>query len=144
MKFWKSSIVNLMCFVFFTLQADKAGPLKLYCPPFILAPVKDKQSTLAESCGEKLEKSTIVFCGYCLSEDQRWLLATCTDERGEMKETCIINIEIPNRWEMLLTSWCTYISARLPALSLVKVLQYSAYIQDHSLQLFWFQHVLCI
>lgn len=78
-------------------EADKAGPLKLYCPPFILAPVKDKQSTLAESCGEKLEKSTIVFCGYCLSEDQRWLLAACTDERGEMKETCIINIEIPNR-----------------------------------------------
>jgi mediator of RNA polymerase II transcription subunit 13 len=34
---------------------------------------------------------------YCLSEDQRWLLATLTDERGEMLETSTINIEIPNR-----------------------------------------------
>lgn len=70
---------------------------RLYSPPFVLAPVKDKQEQLAESCSDKRENSNILLCVYCLTEDQRWLLACCTDERGEMMETCAINIEIPNR-----------------------------------------------
>ncbi|ESO97898.1 hypothetical protein LOTGIDRAFT_153005 [Lottia gigantea] len=70
---------------------------QLYTPPFILAPLKDKQAQLAESCGGKTEKGNVLFCGYCLSEDQRWLLAVVTDERGELMETCVVNIEIPNR-----------------------------------------------
>lgn len=85
-------------------QGDKAGPLKLYAPPYVLAPLKDKQSQLAESCGEKLEKSNVIFCGYCLSEDQRWLLATFTDQRGEMTEMCTVNIEIPNRYICLFSN----------------------------------------
>lgn len=44
------------------------------------------------------EKSTILNCTYCLSEDQRWLLATATDDLGEILETVTINIEIPNRY----------------------------------------------
>ncbi|WAR03620.1 MED13-like protein, partial [Mya arenaria] len=70
---------------------------KLYNPPFVLAPIKDKQEQLAESCSEKMENSTILMCVYCLSEDQRWLLACCTDEHGETVETSTINIDIPNR-----------------------------------------------
>ncbi|XP_013416581.1 mediator of RNA polymerase II transcription subunit 13-like isoform X2 [Lingula anatina] len=70
---------------------------KLYSPPYVLAPMKDKQSQLAETCGEVRERSAKFFCGYCLSEDQRWLLAVCTDDRGDLMETCTINIEIPNR-----------------------------------------------
>lgn len=35
-----------------------------------------------------------------MSEDQRYLLAACTDEQGEMMETCSINIEIPNRYTL--------------------------------------------
>lgn len=78
-------------------EADKAGSIKLHGPPFVLAPTKDTQTILAESCGDKLERSFVLFCAYCMSEDQRYLLAACTDEQGEMMETCSINIEIPNR-----------------------------------------------
>jgi hypothetical protein len=53
--------------------------------------------TLAECHGDKLERSNVLYCSYCLSEDQRWLLAACTDEQGELMETVTINIEIPNR-----------------------------------------------
>lgn len=80
-------------------QPGHAGTVRLYSPPFVLAPMKTKQLQLAESCGKDPEVSNTLFCAYCLSEDQRWLLATCTDERGEMMETCTINIEIPNRYE---------------------------------------------
>lgn len=71
--------------------------LRLYTPPFILAPVKDKQTELGETFGEASQKYNVLFVGYCLSHDQRWLLATCTDLYGELLETCIINIDVPNR-----------------------------------------------
>lgn len=72
--------------------------LRLYTPPFILAPVKDKQTELGETFGEASQKYNVLFVGYCLSHDQRWLLATCTDLYGELLETAIINIDVPNRW----------------------------------------------
>lgn len=72
--------------------------LRLYTPPFILAPVKDKQTELGETFGEAAQKYNVLFVGYCLSHDQRWLLGTCTDLYGELLETCIINIDVPNRW----------------------------------------------
>ncbi|MEQ2191336.1 hypothetical protein XENOCAPTIV_026810, partial [Xenoophorus captivus] len=71
--------------------------LRLYTPPFILAPVKDKQTELGETFGEASQKYNVLFVGYCLSHDQRWLLATCTDLYGELLETSIINIDVPNR-----------------------------------------------
>ncbi|XP_067113442.1 mediator of RNA polymerase II transcription subunit 13a [Osmerus mordax] len=70
---------------------------RLYTPPFILAPVKDKQAELGETFGEAAQKYNVLFVGYCLSHDQRWLLATCTDLYGELLETCIISIDVPNR-----------------------------------------------
>ncbi|KAK6317162.1 hypothetical protein J4Q44_G00125620 [Coregonus suidteri] len=71
--------------------------LRLYTPPFILAPTKDKQTELGETFGEASQKYNVLFVGYCLSHDQRWLLATCTDLYGELLETCIISIDVPNR-----------------------------------------------
>ena len=64
----------------------------LYTPPFKLA-TNDK--TLFDKDGKT--KAGVLLCGYCLSEDQRWLLATATDNEGSLMETCTINIEIPNR-----------------------------------------------
>ncbi|XP_059177085.1 mediator of RNA polymerase II transcription subunit 13-like isoform X2 [Physella acuta] len=74
----------------------RKGPenFKLYSPPYILASTKSRQNQIMEA---KSDQQSIVFCGYCLSEDQRWLLAVCTDEKGELMEHCTINIEIPNR-----------------------------------------------
>lgn len=51
-----------------------------------------------------------MFCVYCISEDQRYLLAACTDERGEMMETCSINIEIPNRYTKVVVYMRSYIN----------------------------------
>lgn len=78
--------------------AQRPECLRLYTPPFILAPVKDKQTELGETFGEASQKYNVLFVGYCLSHDQRWLLASCTDQHGELLETCIISIDVPNRY----------------------------------------------
>lgn len=71
---------------------------QLYAPPFVLTRESPKLQLASEaSVLERAERSGVLFCGYCLSEDQRWLLAACTDSCGELLQTCIINIEIPNR-----------------------------------------------
>uniref|UniRef100_T1IJV1 Mediator of RNA polymerase II transcription subunit 13 n=1 Tax=Strigamia maritima TaxID=126957 RepID=T1IJV1_STRMM len=80
-----------------TKDEKNVAAYRMYSPPFILAPMKDKQAELGESFGERKEKCTVLYTSYCLSEDQRWLLATCTDDRGEIMESIVINIEIPNR-----------------------------------------------
>jgi len=76
---------------------QRPSPIQLYSPPFILAPIKDKQTELGETFGEASQKYNVLFVGYCLSHDQRWLLASCTDLHGELLETCIVNIDLPNR-----------------------------------------------
>lgn len=43
------------------------------------------------------DQASVLYLSYCLSEDQGWLLAVATDERGEIFETITINIDIPNR-----------------------------------------------
>ncbi|XP_041456106.1 mediator of RNA polymerase II transcription subunit 13-like isoform X2 [Lytechinus variegatus] len=69
---------------------------RLYAPPFILAPIKDKQTELGESFGGLRQACGELFCSYCLSHDQRWLLVSCTDSKGELMETQIINVDVQN------------------------------------------------
>ena len=65
-------------------------------PPFTLALSRNiPTSQLAIS--DHQENCRVLLCGYCLSEDQRWLLAVCTDSVGSILETRTINIDIPNR-----------------------------------------------
>ena len=45
----------------------------------------------------RADKFSVLYVSYCLSEDQRWLIAACTDERGELVDSCTIGIDIPNR-----------------------------------------------
>lgn len=73
------------------------SPLQLYCPPFILGPTRPKQPEPGEIWAEIPPKYNVLFVGYCLSHDQRWILVSCTDQQGELLETCIINIDVPNR-----------------------------------------------
>lgn len=73
--------------------------VKLYTPPYILS-TRNAKSENAENfgqCGNEQQCSSIMYCCYCLSEDQSMLLAVVTDERGEFLENCTINIDIPNR-----------------------------------------------
>ncbi|XP_017263346.1 mediator of RNA polymerase II transcription subunit 13-like isoform X1 [Kryptolebias marmoratus] len=73
------------------------SPIQLYSPPFILGPTHPKQPEPGEIWAEPLPKYNVLFVGYCLSHDQRWILVSCTDQQGELLETCIINIDVPNR-----------------------------------------------
>ncbi|CAH1135801.1 unnamed protein product [Ceutorhynchus assimilis] len=73
------------------------APYKLYTPPYILAPMREKVEA-AEAFGKAAQdQCSVMYVSYCLSEDQSWLLGVCTDEKGELYETVTINIDIPNR-----------------------------------------------
>ncbi|XP_070844891.1 mediator of RNA polymerase II transcription subunit 13-like isoform X4 [Chaetodon trifascialis] len=76
---------------------EHPSPLQLYSPPFILGPTRPKQPEQGEIWAEVPPKYNVLFVGYCLSHDQRWILVSCTDQQGELLETCIINIDVPNR-----------------------------------------------
>lgn len=81
-----------MSYCHFPRPQQMCTQLRLYSPPYVLAPVQ-----LSNASNDTDESSTVLLCGYCLSEDQRWLLAVCTDGNGELLETCTINVDIPNR-----------------------------------------------
>lgn len=66
---------------------------KLYTPPYILSGRIGKTDN-ADNRSRAVDQSSILYCSYCLSEDQRWLLAVVTDDKGEMLETISINIAI--------------------------------------------------
>ncbi|XP_029024183.1 mediator of RNA polymerase II transcription subunit 13-like isoform X2 [Betta splendens] len=76
---------------------EHPSPLHLYSPPYILGPTRQKQPEPGEIWAELPPKYNVLFVGYCLSHDQRWILVSCTDQQGELLETCIINIDVPNR-----------------------------------------------
>ena len=60
-----------------------------FCPPV--------QKNKKTSDAEEAQRSTVLFVTYCLSDDQKHLLASLADDRGEMVRTTVININIPNR-----------------------------------------------
>ncbi|XP_061590092.1 mediator of RNA polymerase II transcription subunit 13-like isoform X2 [Cololabis saira] len=76
---------------------EHPSPLQLYSPPFILGPTRPKQPEPGEIWAEIPPKYNVLYVGYCLSHDQRWILVSCTDQQGELLETCIINVDVPNR-----------------------------------------------
>lgn len=82
---------------FFKTKNQELSVAKMFTPPFMLAPMKDKQTELGEMFGDRREKSSVLFCSYCITEDQRWLLASITNDKGEMSETTVININILDR-----------------------------------------------
>lgn len=82
---------------FFKTKSPEHCLAKVFTPPYILAPTKDKQTELGEMFGDRREKSSVMFCSYCITEDQRWLLASLTNDRGEMSETAVININVVDR-----------------------------------------------
>lgn len=86
---------SIFCLLY--LLTQHPSPLQLYCPPFILGPTRPKQPEQGEIWAELPPKYNVLFVGYCLSHDQRWILVSCTDQQGELLETCIINVDVPNR-----------------------------------------------
>ncbi|XP_028828853.1 mediator of RNA polymerase II transcription subunit 13-like isoform X3 [Denticeps clupeoides] len=76
---------------------ENTRPINLYTPPFVLGPTRTKQPEPGEVWAESAPRYNVLFVGYCLSHDQRWILVSCTDQQGELLETCVINIDVPNR-----------------------------------------------
>lgn len=80
-------------------------------PAYVLAPTKDRTVCDLDpgvptnggpgsgplSIQARPDKFSVLYVSYCLSEDQRWLIAACTDERGELVDSCTIGIDVPNR-----------------------------------------------
>lgn len=89
--------ISVIVFVCFVLQDKNRAPYKLYTPPYILAPLRDKIESAENFGRSRNEHVSVLYLSYCLSEDQSWLLAVATDDRGEIFETVTINIDIPNR-----------------------------------------------
>ena len=78
-------------------QERNKSTLRLYAPAYVLAPLRCK-SEAPDSFGTSgPEECAVLYLSYCLSEDQAWLLAVATDDRGEIFETATINVDIPNR-----------------------------------------------
>ena len=82
--------------------------LSVYAPTYILAPGRTityqvnstfqsnhSNANASESWGYVGDKSNVLFVSYCLSVDQRWLLATCTDQLGTLLRQTQINITVP-------------------------------------------------
>ncbi|GIX70393.1 mediator of RNA polymerase II transcription subunit 13 [Caerostris extrusa] len=83
---------------FINNRNSKVYPTYIYNQPYVIASVKDKQTELNEMFGDRREKKCgILYCSYCLTKDRKYILACCTNDKGEFTDTTIINIEIPNR-----------------------------------------------
>lgn len=68
-------------------QEKNRAPYKLYTPPYILAPMRGKVEAVDTFGKGTQDQASVLYLSYCLSEDQSWLLAVATDERGEIFET---------------------------------------------------------
>ena len=73
---------------------------RLFAPPFVLSPHVPLAST-GPVIGTQTHhilfnpEEAVLFCGYCVSPDQRWLLVACCDRQGELLDTSIIGIQHP-------------------------------------------------
>jgi len=104
------------------LQEKSRTAYKAYTPPFILAGYRNNKTGRPDSgiAGDSSsggvdslsnigglngtgspsgtdQQCSVLYASYCISEDQRWILATATDEQGILLETATINIYVPNK-----------------------------------------------
>jgi len=73
---------------------------KVYTPPYVLAKSRGQLGGGGDGGEGGLgseQLCSVLYVSYCLSEDQRFLLASATDEQGHLLETATINVHIPNR-----------------------------------------------
>ncbi|CAH8841921.1 unnamed protein product [Trichobilharzia szidati] len=82
-----------------TISSDKDNFHKrtVFAPPYTLISSRDLSGHLDLST-EPLDRSSVLFVAYCLSQDQQWLLATFTDEQGGLLDHTLINIRVPAKY----------------------------------------------
>ncbi|GAV01373.1 hypothetical protein RvY_12097 [Ramazzottius varieornatus] len=79
------------------LEERKARDSFAYTPPYVLSLKKDSRKGNDFLDMENRDKSTTLLFAYCLSEDQKFLFVSCTDDVGEILETQLISVAVPNR-----------------------------------------------
>ena len=77
-------------------NAKVYSALYVLCHPIPLPPV-DLGDETAASLLASSQNASVLYCGYCLSQDDNYLLAVCTDSVGELIESCVISVEPPLR-----------------------------------------------
>ena len=92
-KIVNSQFHNLFLSVLF--QVENA---KVYSAPYILChpiplPPPDSADETASNLLGLTQNASVLYCGYCLSHDDSYLLAVCTDSVGELIESSVISIE---------------------------------------------------
>lgn len=86
-------------YLFNFLQMENAkvySAAYVLCQPIPLPPVDSGDETAA-SLLAVTQNASVLYCGYCLSHDNNYLLAVCTDSVGELIESCVISVEPPLR-----------------------------------------------
>ena len=70
-----------------------------FTPPYILSSGRERKMELMDI--DHKNRVTTLMVAYCLSEDQKWMLVSCTDTRGEILESQVINVFLSNRYVFL-------------------------------------------
>ncbi|CAH8510557.1 unnamed protein product [Schistosoma rodhaini] len=78
-------------------EKDRFHKRTIFAPPYTLMNSRGVLSQLDIS-SEPIDRSSVLFVAYCLSQDQQWLLATFTDEQGGLLDHTLINIRVPTRY----------------------------------------------
>ena len=77
---------------------------QIHAPPFILSS-EPQLSFTGPLIGTQTHhilldpEEPVLFCGYCVSPDRRWMLVVCCDRQGELLDTSIIGIPFPGGYE---------------------------------------------
>ncbi|KAL3319412.1 hypothetical protein Ciccas_001927 [Cichlidogyrus casuarinus] len=64
----------------------------VYSPAYTLHRNRDFNDQWKCPPSEPLDRSSVLFVCYCLSEDQQWLMASCCDDTGQMLEETVISL----------------------------------------------------
>lgn len=91
------------CTLLFTHKQNRSYR-QVYAPPFILSP-EPPLSGSGPVLGTQIHPilfdpdEAVLFCGYCVSPDQRWMLVVCCDRQGELLDTSVIGIPHSTSYE---------------------------------------------
>lgn len=77
---------------------------QIHAPPYILSS-EPPLSSIGPLIGTQTHhilldpEEPVLFCGYCVSPDRRWMLVVCCDRQGELLDTSIIGIPYTGGFE---------------------------------------------
>lgn len=98
-------------------QVENILPTQIYHPAYVLAdPMKYVKSDSLISSTPSSSHENILYCCYCLSLDNKWLIVMCTDKIGQLSETTLIKTLHSNKkkdlmWNIILRKLWDFINS---------------------------------